>query len=802
MSEPGGDEAAAAAQTPASRLAAYVRGGGVVVPLLTVLLAFFVGGLVVLITGHDPISTYEAIFKGTGLQWLFPWPIEDRELAASNLQQTLINTTPLILTGLAVAFAFRAGLFNIGGQGQYIMGSIAAVWVASELPGMPGFLHIVLAVLAACVAGAVWAGIAGGLKASVGANEVISTIMLNYTALYVGLWAFGQGGPLQNDTDPSLPVSNEIVESTKLPVFWGEPLLQGLHIGIFVALVAAGIFWLILNRSTTGYEVRAVGLNPEAARYGGMSVAKNYVLVMAVCGVFAGLAGAIDVLGWQFRVATNDIEFTQIGFLGIAVALLGRNTAIGTVAAALLFGALITGTSQRNLDPTIFEPELAANLTTIIQGLVVLVVSADVLVLGHAAARPRGLLAQTPARGGRHVSGATMAAGRVGIAPKQLGWAGRRARRARVVHRAAAAAGANADPVAAARRARRGCRRVRDARRGAAAGLRRHRGRGAGRDRRGGGHQIGREQPRGRVRVVGADRGHAALRHPAGVRRARRHPVRAQRGDQHRPRGHDADGRLLRHLRRRRDRLVVPGRADRDGVGRRSWALVHAVTSISLRADQVVGGTAINFLAAGITGYVFVDHYGARGTPSEVARSPEVTLPGIESVSFFGDAIGEANILTWIVLLLVPLISVYLFRTASGLRLRSVGEKPRAADVAGVPVLRTRYLAVIASGALAALGGAYLSIGLIGSFNQLMTDGRGFIALAAVIFGSWRPGMALVGCFLFGFSSAIAQRLPVFSDSLAVLFQALPYVVTLVVVAGVIGRSRPPAAIGVPYVKE
>ena len=395
MSEPGGDEAAAAAQTPASRLAAYVRGGGVVVPLLTVLLAFFVGGLVVLITGHDPISTYEAIFKGTGLQWLFPWPIEDRELAAANLQQTLINTTPLILTGLAVAFAFRAGLFNIGGQGQYIMGSIAAVWVASEFPGMPGFLHIVLAVLAACVAGAVWAGIAGGLKASVGANEVISTIMLNYTALYVGLWAFGQGGPLQNDTDPSLPVSNEIVESTKLPVFWGEPLLQGLHIGIFIALVAAGIFWLILNRSTTGYEVRAVGLNPEAARYGGMSVAKNYVLVMAVCGVFAGLAGAIDVLGWQFRVATNDIEFTQIGFLGIAVALLGRNTAIGTVAAALLFGALITGTSQRNLDPTIFEPELAANLTTIIQGLVVLVVSADVLVLGLLR-RGRGVFSRKP----------------------------------------------------------------------------------------------------------------------------------------------------------------------------------------------------------------------------------------------------------------------------------------------------------------------------------------------------------------------------------------------------------------------
>ena len=228
----------------------------------------------------------------------------------------------------------------------------------------------------------------------------------------------------------------------------------------------------------------------------------------------------------------------------------------------------------------------------------------------------------------------------------------------------------------------------------------------------------------------------------------------------------------------------------------------HAVLSVTLRADQVVGGTAINLLAVGITGYVFVSHYGQQGTPGNVPRAPDVTLPGIESIPFVGDAIGEANILTWFALILVAVLTVYLFRTAGGLRLRSVGEKPRAADVAGVPVPRTRYLAVTASGALAALGGAYLSIGLVGSFNENMTDGRGFIALAAVIFGSWKPVGALAGCFLFGFCSAIAQRLPAFSDSLAVLFQALPYVVTLIVVAGVIGRSRPPAAIGVPYVKE
>ena len=242
-----------------------------------------------LITGNDPIATYRAIFDGTGLQWLFPWVTGDeRATAALNLQQTLILTTPLILLGLAVAFAFRAGLFNIGGQGQYTVGGIAAVWVGSSFAGMPGFLHIVLTIAAACLAGAVWAGIAGLLKATVGANEVISTIMLNYIALWLGVYLFAQGGPLQNDRDQSLPVSNDIVESAHLPVFWGDPVLQGLHVGLFISLVAVVAFWLILNRSTTGYEVRAVGLNPEAARYSGMNVSKNYVLVMAICGAVRG----------------------------------------------------------------------------------------------------------------------------------------------------------------------------------------------------------------------------------------------------------------------------------------------------------------------------------------------------------------------------------------------------------------------------------------------------------------------------------------------------------------------------------
>ena len=364
------------------RLALAQRAGGVLAPLITVVIAFVMGGLVVLVTtGKNPIETYGAIFEGAGLNWFFDIPWDFNSVAAFNLQQTLIQTTTLILVGLAVAFAFRCGLFNIGGQGQYIAGAIVAVWVGSSFEGLNPYLHVGIVVVIGTLVGALIAGISGFLKATVGAHEVITTIMLNWIVLWVGVYLFGLGGPLQNDTQKSVPVSNDVVEGAKLHVFWGDPLLQGLHIGIFFALGALVVYSLLLNRTTLGYGVKAVGFNPEAARYGGISVARNYFLAMAISGAFAGLAGAIDILGWQFRLSTGDIQASVVGFTGIAVALLGRNTAIGTGLAALLFGALATGTSTRNLDPDVFQPELASNLTLLIQGLVVLFVGVDLLVL-------------------------------------------------------------------------------------------------------------------------------------------------------------------------------------------------------------------------------------------------------------------------------------------------------------------------------------------------------------------------------------------------------------------------------------
>ena len=226
--------------------------------------------------------------------------------------------------------------------------------------------------------------------------------------------------------------------------------------------------------------------------------------------------------------------------------------------------------------------------------------------------------------------------------------------------------------------------------------------------------------------------------------------------------------------------------------------LLHAIFAVTLRADQIVSGTAINFLALGVTGFLYVKIYGDQGTPDDLPSIPDVHLP-IGWIPFLGDALEQLNLMIWLGLISVALLSIFLFRTPRGLRLRSVGENPLAADTAGISPIRVRYYAVVASGSLAALGGVFLSIGFVHSFSQNMTLGKGFIGLAAVIFGKWKPGGALAAALLFGFSSALAQRLPVFSPTTAVLFQALPYVLTLIAVAGLVGRSRPPAADGIPY---
>ena len=239
-------------------------------------------------------------------------------------------------------------------------------------------------------------------------------------------------------------------------------------------------------------------------------------------------------------------------------------------------------------------------------------------------------------------------------------------------------------------------------------------------------------------------------------------------------------------------------------------ALVHAIFSIHLRSDQIVSGTAVNFLALGITGYFFIDIYGTNGTPDNLAGIPDVHLGFLGDIppnglgSFLEDSFGQLNFMVWLSVALLLASYVVMFKTPLGLRIRSVGEHPRAADTVGVSVYGVRYACVTASGALAALGGVFLSIGFVHSFSENMTAGRGFIALAALIFGRWRPFGAFGAALLFGFASAVAPRLENVEGwaNYGTLFQALPYVLTLIAVAGVIGRSIPPAAVGRPYAKQ
>jgi simple sugar transport system permease protein len=235
-------------------------------------------------------------------------------------------------------------------------------------------------------------------------------------------------------------------------------------------------------------------------------------------------------------------------------------------------------------------------------------------------------------------------------------------------------------------------------------------------------------------------------------------------------------------------------------------ALLHAFFSITLRADQIVGGTAINFIALGLTTYLLIKIYGDEGTPSDLKTIPNVHLGFLDGIpgigSFLEDVFGRLNLMIWVAMALVVVTWVVVFKTPVGLRIRSVGEHPRAADTVGINVYAIRYGAVTLSGMLAAAGGAYLSLAFVGSFEDNMTAGRGFIALAALIFGNWRPFGAAIACLLFGFSSALAKALQEYSLSVSVLFEALPYVLTLVAVAGVIGRSIPPASVGRPYIKQ
>ncbi|MFY0517209.1 ABC transporter permease [Lysinibacillus sp. UGB7] len=295
----------------------------ILVPIISIIIGLIVGAIVMVVSGYDPVQGYIALWIG-----IFG--------DSYSIGNTIRQITPYLLSGLAVAFAFRTGLFNIGVEGQLILGWLAAAWVGYAFE-LPKIIHLPLALLAAAAAGAFWAFIAGFLKAKFKVHEVIATIMLNYAALHIA------NAVINNLSDGSFK-TERIHESASLRSPFLRELTDNssLHYGIIIALLMVVVMWFILEKTTRGYELKAVGFNKHAAEYAGMSVNKNIILAMTISGMFAGLGGAMEALG-TFQNASIKTGFTGIGFDGIAVALLGANTPLGVVFGASLFGSLKYG---------------------------------------------------------------------------------------------------------------------------------------------------------------------------------------------------------------------------------------------------------------------------------------------------------------------------------------------------------------------------------------------------------------------------------------------------------------------------
>ncbi len=379
---------AAPAESPglARRLAASAT-----VPLLAVLTAMLIGTIFIVLASvfsGESATFFEGLGKGLETARDAYSGLLDGAFGDSvSLTRTLVKMTPLVFSGLAVAFAFKGGLFNIGAQGQLVMGSVMSAWVGFALrvdlgnPVLSTLVHVTLSLLAGLLAGALWGAIPGLLKAYTGAHEVITTIMFNFIATNLVSWLVNAGSPGEgippgplNDHGPSaIARTPDILETARLPVIFDPPGAQALHLGFFMALLTALLIMLVVNRTTFGFELRMVGLNPSAARYSGVSVKRVTVLTMVIAGALAGLAGAMQTLGVNYRYEPN--QSLGLGFDAITVALLGSNNPLGVALAAFLFGAMDAGGTRMQ-----FNSGVPSEIILVIQALILMFVAAEQLV--------------------------------------------------------------------------------------------------------------------------------------------------------------------------------------------------------------------------------------------------------------------------------------------------------------------------------------------------------------------------------------------------------------------------------------
>lgn len=333
----------------------------ILIPFLAILTAVVLGGIIIAIVRGNPLLAYYGLIQGS-----FG--------SAKALSETAVWATPYIFAGLAVALAFKGGLFNIGAEGQLALGATFAALIGYALPtwlghDLPIFIHLPLAIIVGMTAGAIWAAIVGFLKAYTGGHEVINTIMMNYIAL--NTISFLLNGPMK-DRNPNNVIARtpEIADSARMPVIFDG---FRIHWGFVLALLVAVFIWWLLNKTTLGFEIRTVGANPDAARYAGINVKRTIIVTMALSGMLAGMAGALEVTGLNFR---HELGFSiGYGFDAIAIALLGKSHPLGVVLAAILFAAMRNGATRMQ-----FLTQLPVDLISVLQALILLFVAADAII--------------------------------------------------------------------------------------------------------------------------------------------------------------------------------------------------------------------------------------------------------------------------------------------------------------------------------------------------------------------------------------------------------------------------------------
>jgi simple sugar transport system permease protein len=723
---------------------------------------------------------------------------------------SIYTATPLILGGLAVAIAFRAGLFNIGGEGQVIAGAFASGYVGFSV-SLPPVIHLVLAIAAGIAGGALWGLIAGYLKARAGAHEVITTIMLNYVARFGLLYLLARSSIVA----PNNPQASKTIHGTaRLPHLFGADLRVDL--GILLALAAAAALSWTLVRSTLGFRMRAVGANPAAARTAGMSVGGVTMMAMSIAGALAGLAGTTLALGGATSYSVTPNISSNVGFDAITVALLGRSRPWGVVAAGLLFGALRQGGAQMQATPGVQAP---IDIITVVQALIVIFIAAPKLVqaifrlkrLGRAAldtATTNLAVAVDNARVPRvprYLSAGVLMTLLGLLSLWLLGFSHRVASKAHFqffldsdrFHLGSwSPTGRPVVIVLSVLVILAGLARItqRVAPRwcstlaigglvlavivwsvsGSASGL----------------------------NVISLLQGSLFLAIPltlgalAGLIGERSGVVNVA-----------IEGQLLLAAFVTAVVATVAGSIWLGVLGGMlaglALAAVLAALAIRYYVDQVIIGVVLNVFALGVTSFLFNKLLSPHATQfNEPGYFRIFKVPVLGDIPVIGPVFFDGTIFLYLTYVLVIAVHFGLFHTRWGLRLRSVGEHPKAADTVGINVRRTRFRAVLLGGLIAGLGGAFLVIGAgsLGTFQLNMSNGKGFIALAAVIFGRWSPKGAVLAALLFGFAdqlqALLAQAGAPIDPSLLLM---TPYLATLLAVAGFVGRVRPPAADGQPY---